>query len=144
MSAYGRGAPLVADTSAWARRHDEQVRPRWVATLSADLLVACPVVALELLAAARDATQYDELDTALRALRQAPVTAGVCEAALSASRELSRTGSRERRIPAADHLIAAAAAERGFGVLHYDRDYDRLAGALGFESVWIAAPGVVD
>jgi predicted nucleic acid-binding protein len=37
--------------------------------------------------------------------------------------------------PRADYLIAAAAAERGFGVLHRDRHFDTLAAVLGFPSV---------
>jgi len=52
-------------------------------------------------------------------------------AALGAARELR--GSR--RPPAADYLIAAAAAERGFGVLHLDTQYDTLAPVMGFVSV---------
>jgi predicted nucleic acid-binding protein len=64
-------------------------------------------------------------------LPQAPVTASVCTAALGASRELR--GSR--RLPAADYLIAAAAAERGFGVLHLDAHFDTLATVLRLHSV---------
>ena len=59
------------------------------------------------------------------------MTASACRAALAASRDLH--GSR--RLPAADYLIAAAAAERGFGVLHEDRHFDTLATVLGFPSV---------
>lgn len=59
------------------------------------------------------------------------MTEAVGAAALGAARELG--GSR--RIPAVDYLIAAAAAARGFGVLHDDRHFDALAGVLGFESV---------
>ena len=123
--------PLVVDTSAWLRQLDPTVRPRWQATLSADLLATCPVVALELLATARDEAHYARLASALDALPQAPVTASACRAAISASRELR--GSR--RLPASDYLIAAAAAERGFGVLHEDRHFDTLATVLGFPSV---------
>jgi predicted nucleic acid-binding protein len=123
--------PLVADTSAWIRQRDSAVRPRWNATLRAGLLASCPVVALELLAAARDENEYTALAAALDALPQAPVTTSACRAALAASHELR--GSR--RLPAADYLIAAAAAERGFGVLHEDRHFDTLAGVLGFPSV---------
>lgn len=47
----------------------------------------------------------------------------------------------ERRLPAADYPIAAAAAERGAGVLHYDRHFDVLCRALGIESVWVTEPG---
>ena len=68
---------------------------------------------------------------ALDALPQAPVTGSACRAALGASRDLRGN----RRLPAADYLIAVAAAERGFGVLHQDRHFDTLAGVLGFPSI---------
>jgi predicted nucleic acid-binding protein len=128
---YGPGVPLVVDTSAWVRQRDPDVRERWKATLAAGLVAVCPVVALEILASARDEDGFTTLDGALAALPQAPVTASVCEAALGAARELR--GSR--RLPAADYLIAAAAAERGFGVLHLDGHFDTLASVLGFVSV---------
>ena len=85
------------------------------------------------MASARDEAGFEALDRALAALPQAPVTTSVCAAALGAARELR--GSR--RLPAADYLIAAAAAERGFGVLHLDAHYDTLASVLGFVSVRI-------
>jgi len=130
---YGPGVPLVVDTSAWVRQRDVNVVGRWKATLAAGLVAVCPVAALEILAGARDEDGFATLDRALGALPQAPVTASVCAAALGASRELR--GSR--RLPAADFLIAAAAAERGFGVLHLDGHYDTLATVLGFASVRI-------
>jgi predicted nucleic acid-binding protein len=123
--------PLVVDTSAWVRQRDPAVRPRWEATLRAGLIASCPVVALELLAAARDEAEHTALAHAFDALPQAPVTGSVCRAALGASRDLH--GSRH--LPAADYLIAAAAAEHGFGVLHQDRHFDTLAQVLGFPSV---------
>jgi predicted nucleic acid-binding protein len=132
----------VVDTSAWARQHAEPVVERFRATLDADLLAGCPVVALELLSVARSEAEWDAYDRALRAIPQAPVTVSACAAALAATREVVVGGAR-RRVPAADYLIGAAAAERGFGVLHYDRDYDALSGPLGFESVWLARPGSI-
>jgi predicted nucleic acid-binding protein len=133
VTPYGSGAPLVVDTSAFIRQRDPRVWPRWKATLDERLLASCPVAALEILTTARDAAGFTELDGALAALLQVPITASTCAAALGATREL---GGR-RRLPAADYLIAAAAAERGFGVLHHDRHFDVLASVLGFESVWI-------
>ncbi len=137
---YGSGAALVFDTSAWNRQRHASVLPRWRATLAAGRLTACPVVALELLASARDAQAFRDLDQALAALTQAPVTRAVCDRALGASRELAG----ERRLPASDYLIAAAAAERGFGVLHYDRHFEPLCRVLGVESVLIAPRGDLD
>jgi len=137
---YGSGTPLVFDTSAWNRRTLPTVLPRWAATRDGGLLAVCPVVALELLAAARDEQAFQALDQALQALPGAPITRAACDRALGASRELRG----ERRLPAADYMIAAAAAERGFAVLHYDRHFDPLCRALGIESIWIAQPGSVD
>ena len=136
---FGSGGLLVFDTSAWVRQRVPDVLPRWVATARANLLAVCPVVALELLASARDQVAFDDLDRTLAALPAAPVTRAVGEAAIGASRELRG----RRRIPAADYLIAAAAADRGAGVLHYDRHYDDLCGVLGIESVWLARPGAL-
>jgi predicted nucleic acid-binding protein len=137
---YGAGEPLVFDTSAWNRQRDPAVLARWLLTEEADLLAACPVVTLELLASAPNEQAFTDLDRTLAALPGAPVTRSAGAAAVGASRELRG----ERRIPAADYLIAAAAAERGAGVLHYDHHFDALCRALGVASVWIAPPGTID
>lgn len=142
MSAvFGSGTPLVVDSSAWARQRRPSVGSAWLQTARAGLFATCPVVVLEVLATARDRGEHQRLDGLLAALRQAPVDRAVCEAALGASRELAPD---HRGIPAADYLIAAAAAARGFSVLHYDGHFDRLAPILGFESVWIARAGALD
>jgi predicted nucleic acid-binding protein len=46
-------------------------------------------------------------------------------------------------MPPVDYLTAASAQALGGAVLHYDRDYDRLAEVMEFESVWIAPPGSI-
>jgi predicted nucleic acid-binding protein len=137
---YGSGGLLVFDTSAWIRQRDAHVRRRWLASARVNALAVCPVVALELLAGARDEEAFDDLDRTLSALPAAPVTRRAGAAALSASRELRG----RRRLPAADYLIAAAAAERGAGVLHYDRHFDVLCDVFGIESVWLSPPGSID
>jgi predicted nucleic acid-binding protein len=123
-----------------ARRPAHYQRPRWVATAASDLLAVCSVVALELLASARNEQKFTELDHTLAALPAAPVTRSAGTAAIGASRDLRG----ERRIPAADYLIAAAASERGAGVLHYDHHFDTLCQVLGIESIWVAEPGSID
>jgi predicted nucleic acid-binding protein len=137
---YGSGGLLVFDTSAWNRQRDPAVLSRWLATAESDLLAACPVVSLELLASARDEQRFADLDRTLAALPAAPVTRSAGTAALTASRALRG----QRRIPAADYLIAAAAANRGAGVLHYDRHFEPLCRVVGIESVWVAEPGSID
>ena len=137
---YGSGRALVFDTSAWNRQRHPTVRDRWLATADAGLLASCPVVTLELLAAARDERAFEDLDQTLGALPAAPVTRSAGAAAVGASRELRG----KRQIPAADYLIAAAAAGRGAGVLHYDHHFDDLCEVLGIESVWVSKRGTID
>ena len=134
----------VVDTSAWARAAEPEVAPAWTRAAEAGDLVVCPIVTLELIYQARDSAQVEQTATACAALRQAPITRTVSDAAIMALRELAAKGadgSHRVRIP--DALIAAAAAERGFGVLHYDRHFDRLAEVLSFESQWVAPAGTL-
>lgn len=129
--AFGSTLPLVIDSSAWHRQRLAGVRADWEAAIEQDLLVSCPAAALEILISSRNEDQFITIDRTLSSLRQAPVTTSVCKAALGAARDLG--GSR--RLPLADYLIAAAAAECGFGVLHADKHFDLLAEVLPFESV---------
>lgn len=129
--AFGSGIPLVIDTSAWHRQRDSAVVGQWKASIENDRLVSCPAATLEILYSARNEQEFNLVDRTLSSLLQAPITISVCQAALGAAREFGSA----RRIPATDYLIAAAAAERGFGVLHADRHFDLLATVLPFESV---------
>jgi hypothetical protein len=52
----------------------------------------------------------------------------------------------QRRYSITDLLTAALADRRGYGVLHYDADYDELGrdGGLRYASVWAAKPPSLD
>jgi predicted nucleic acid-binding protein len=138
------GGPWVADTSAWARASDAAVSPSWKTAAHAGELIACPVVTLELLFDAPDREHVEGVASALAGLRQAPITRTVTDAAIWAVRELAARGSDgSHRVRVPDALIAAAASECGFGVLHYDQHFDQLASVLSFRSQWIAAAGSI-
>jgi len=138
------GGPWVADTSAWARATAPGVATAWKEAARAGEIAACPIVTLELLYDAPVHEQVERIATACSAMRQAPITRTVTDAAIQAVRELARAGAAgSHRVRVPDALIAAAAAERGFGVLHYDRHFDRLAEVLPFESTWISPAGSI-
>jgi predicted nucleic acid-binding protein len=131
---WGSG-PWVADTSAWARASDPAVAPQWRTAAT---------VTLELLYDAPDRERVVAVATAVAGLRQAPITRAVTDAAITAVRELATSGSAgAHRVRVPDALIAAAAADRGLGVLHYDQHYDQLAAVLGFHSQWVAPAGSI-
>jgi predicted nucleic acid-binding protein len=71
------------------------------------------------------------------------LTAAVAARAMRAQRELAARG--HHHLAPIDLMIAACAHEAGAGVLHYDRDYDRIAEltSLRFESVWAAPAGTL-
>jgi predicted nucleic acid-binding protein len=136
--------PWIADTSAWARAANPAVAEHWKAAAAAGELVGCPVVTLELLYDAPDRERVEAIATALAGMRQAPITRTVINAAISAVRELAAQGAAgAHRVRIPDALIAAAAADCGFSVLHYDHNFDRLATVLSFDSQWIAPSGTI-
>lgn len=114
----------------------------WRKALSARQIVTCPIVTLELLRSARDGAEFDAKSETLDTLRDIAITRSVTNAALAAYRELAhRHPLFHRSVKLPDLLIAAAAADAGIGVLHYDADFDTFATVLPFESRWIARPG---
>ncbi len=138
------GGPWVADTSAWARASEPSVAELWKEAARAGELIGCPIVTLELLYDARARDEVEEVARPLLALRQAPITRAVTAAGIWAMRQLADQGPAGwHRVRVPDALIAAAAVERGFGVLHYDEHFDRLATVLPYTSQWVAPRGAI-
>lgn len=79
----------------------------------------------------------------LRALRATQLTGSILHAAENAMRVLAQRSHGAHRLPLVDYLLAATAEQIGGAVLHYDHDYDTLAEAMEFESVWLAPPGSI-
>jgi predicted nucleic acid-binding protein len=99
---------------------------------------------MEMIFEAPDREAVERVATSMAGFRQAPITRSVTDAAIGAMRELAQRGAAgAHRVRVPDALVAAAAAERGFGVLHYDRHFDALATVLSFASQWVAPPGSI-
>ncbi|MGI8904671.1 MAG: hypothetical protein ACR2IP_13705 [Solirubrobacteraceae bacterium] len=52
-------------------------------------------------------------------------------------------GGEHRRVPPADLLIAAAAELASVPLIHYDRDYERIAGVTGQDHSWLVPDGAL-
>lgn len=136
--------PLVLDTSAWARVGHPDVRGLWREALFADRLRISPIARMEFLLSAREGNVFDELLEELSTMRPAPLTPAVVRAAEEGMRALAHRSAGSQRLPVLDYLVAATAQELGAAVLHYDRDYDKLAEVMEFESRWLAPAGSLE
>lgn len=139
--------PVLLDMSAWARillgtltstdggRFDAAVRDGQVAV--------CEPFLLEALYSARSNTDYRHLQATLVALPRASSPAGVLGTALAAQAALAQTPGISHRVKVIDLVLAVIAHHHGFGVLHYDHDYDVISrhSPLTCRSVWIARRG---
>jgi predicted nucleic acid-binding protein len=108
------------------------------------MIAVCVPFLLEAGWSARNAADHDELLADLLHLPHLAVDADVEAAALAAHSDLARRGHHRSASPP-DLLIAACAHVNAAGVLHYDRDYDRLVErtSLHFDAHWLAEPGTL-
>ncbi|MFP3940624.1 MAG: PIN domain-containing protein [Thermoanaerobaculia bacterium] len=133
-------ALVVVDKSAWEqRRHSRAARERIDQLATAGRAATCLPVALEQLYSARNHEDLTKRREALDLLVWLPITAAVEEEALDLMARLARKG--QHRIPLPDIMIAATAVAHGATILHYDRDFERIAETTGQLHEWILPPG---
>jgi predicted nucleic acid-binding protein len=98
-----------------------------LAQLSGDLFI-CPVGELEQLYSARSAADFDRLKGGLRAsFETIEAPPDLLDRALRLQQDLARHHGMWHRTPIPDLLIAETALHHGLGVVHLDRDFDRIA-----------------
>lgn len=116
----------ILDKSAAARVDLENVRSE-LRELAGTLFV-CPVGELEQLYSARSAAEYDALADELGAtFPRAQAPADIFDRALALQRDLAHHHGMWHRTAIPDLLIAETALHNGLGVVHIDRDYERIA-----------------
>ena len=128
----------LADKSALAqRRHNENARNLLALLIGEGALATCHVIALEVLYSARNLADYETLRADIAALPWLPVTVDAMDRALEVQHALARRGQHRLSLP--DLIIAATAEIGGAIVLHYDDDFDLIAGVTGQPTQWIMA-----
>ncbi len=137
MTAY------LVDTSVLARvPRDPAVADRVADLRRSGSLWTCDLVSLELGYSARTAAAWAVLQQEQARLPQAPMSEVVGARAVAVQGALARRGHHRVAVP--DLLIAAAAESVDVAVLHYDRDYDQIAGVTGQAVEWVAPAGTID
>lgn len=118
------------------------VRARLGPVFEAAEAASCAIIDLEVLYSAKGPRDYDEIRQRRRfAYEAVPVTPEVLQRALEVQRLLAQRG--QHRLPISDLLIAATAESAGLVVLHYDKDFDRIAKVTEQEVEWVVPRGSI-
>lgn len=132
----------LVDTSVLKRLGHPQVREVVEPLAARGELARASICDLEVGYSARNATEWDQLLSALDAFAPVETTAAHVRRALQVQRLLAEHSKRGRKIP--DLLVAAAAEERSVAVLHYDVDFDLISEVTGQSTRWVVPAGTID
>lgn len=105
-------------------------------------VLVCDLIALELIRLTPNESRAREVTARLDAFEAVPMGAGLWKRARELQTLLSANGDH-RRIPPVDLLIGAAAEQAGVPLVHYDRDYERLARVGALQQLWFVADGAL-
>lgn len=134
--------PYLIDKSALARMPDPRVQARLVPILEAGEAATCAMIDLEVLCSVRNAREHGRArDRRALAYRYVELTEAMFQRAIDVQGLLTERG--QHRIPLPDLIVAAVAEQAGMVLLHYDRDFDRIAAVTGQAVEWVVPRGTV-
>jgi hypothetical protein len=133
----------LGDTSALARLSKPAVGERLTPLVEAGLVARCTPTDLEAGFSATSRSDYRRLRRARAAWPLVAIDQAVLDRAQSVQETLAERG-QHRGATIADLMIAAAAEAAGLTVLHYDADFDLIAGVTRQPAEWVVSAGSVD
>jgi len=139
----GLAAYFLGDTSAVARVSKPAVAQRLIPLMEAGLVARCTITDLEAGVSARNGQDWKRTRHARSPWPQVTIDQDLMDRAFEVQGALAVEGLH-RTVKLGDLLIAAAAERARLVVLHYDRDFDRIAAITGQPTRWVAPPGTVD
>ena len=105
-------------------------------------MLVCAQVVLELVRLAANEQRAREVAARLAAFETVTMPEEAWRRAQEVQLLLAARGDH-RRVPPADLLIAAAAELAAVPLVHYDRDYARIAAVTGQEQSWFVPDGTL-
>ncbi|MXW19099.1 MAG: PIN domain nuclease [Gemmatimonadetes bacterium] len=134
--------PYLIDKSALARMPDPRVQARLVPILEAGEAATCAMIDLEVLYSTRNAREHSRTrKRRALAYRYVELTEAMFQRAIDVQGLLALRG--QHRVPLPDLIVAAVAEQAGMVLLHYDRDFDRIASVTGQAVEWVVPRGTV-
>ena len=136
-------ARYLADKSVWARVRQPAVLSVMNEYVERGLIGTCPIVDLEILYSARTGTEHTHFRRQREAFEYFPLTDEIARRAVEVQ-GLFAERAQHRAVSIPDLLVAAIAERFSLTVLHYDRDYERIAEITGQPTEWIVPAGTAD
>jgi predicted nucleic acid-binding protein len=135
--------PALFDTGAWTWARDRRFPhlAEWFnAQVAAGRVLVCDLIVLELTRLAPNEARAQRIAERLDAFASVPMPSALWARAREIQLLLAPQGNH-RRVPPADLLLAAAAEEAGVTLVHYDRDYERIAAVTDLRHDWLVEDG---
>ncbi len=111
--------------------------------MEAGLVAGCTITDLEAGVSARSGSDWRRTRSARSVWPQARIDQEVLDRALEVQGALADQGLH-RAVKIGDLLIAAAAEHAGLVVLHYDRDFERIASITNQRMEWVVPVDTAD
>jgi predicted nucleic acid-binding protein len=137
--------PALFDTGAWTWVRDRrfpELATWFNAAVEVGLVLVCDLVILELTRLAPNEARAREVADRLAVFESIPMPTELWGHARKTQLALAGSGDH-RRVPLADLLLAGAAEEAGVTLVHYDRDYERIAAVADLRHQWLAPDGAL-
>jgi predicted nucleic acid-binding protein len=136
-----RAALFDSGVWTWARdRRFPELADWFNQAAAAGLVLVCDLIVLELVRLAPNERRAQEVAERLSAFDSVAMPSGIWSEARDIQQSLAGGGDH-RRVPPADLLLAAAAMGSGVELVHYDRDYERVAGVATLQHRWFVPDG---
>lgn len=135
--------PCLFDTGVWTWVRDRRFPKlaEWFNDLAAGgLVLVSDLVALELTRLAPNLDRASALADTLARFETIPVPPIASAEARDLQLAMAGAGDH-RRVPPIDLLHAATAISAGVPLVHYDKDYERIAKVSGLGQRWFVPPG---
>ena len=130
----------LIDKSALARIQHPRVRARIGPIIEMGNAATCAIIDLEILYSTRNRDDHSRTRRRRElAYRRIELTEAIFDRAIEVQGLLAARG--RHRLPIPDLIIAAAAEADGVSVLHYDADFDTIAGVTQQDMEWVAPRG---
>ena len=137
--------PALFDPGAWTWARDRRF-PELAAWFNAQVsegrVLVCDLVVLELVRLTPNEARARDVTDRLEAFESVTMGSKLWARARELQASLADNGDH-RRVPPVDLLIGATAEQAGVPLIHYDRNYERLARVSSLQHHWLVPDGAL-